>query len=60
MEVQVNLLCVLQSGEFVRRTSIVGENLPKFIFDTSIDAKKRARLLEKEMNEQAKIVQDLR
>jgi len=38
----------------------VGENLPKFIFDTSIDAKKRARLLEKEMNEQAKIVQDLR
>ncbi|XP_052791422.1 bridge-like lipid transfer protein family member 1 isoform X3 [Mya arenaria] len=43
-----------------RRISQVGESLPKFVFDFSIEPKKRARLLEKEMNEQAKIVQDLR
>lgn len=44
---------------FVRRPSLV-EFLPKFVFDTSLDPKKRARLLEKAMNDQAKIVQDLR
>lgn len=36
------------------------EHLPAFVFDTSIDAKKRSKLIEKEMNEQAKIINDLR
>ncbi|XP_053399583.1 bridge-like lipid transfer protein family member 1 isoform X2 [Mercenaria mercenaria] len=49
-----------QQVEYCRRASVVPETLPKFVFDTSLDPKKRARLLEKEMNEQAKIVQDLR
>ncbi len=43
-----------------RRPSAFIESLPKFIFDTSMDPKQRARLTEREMNEQAKIVQDLK
>ena len=43
-----------------RRTSIVMESLPKFVYDTNLDPKHRARLIEKEMNEQAKVVQDLK
>lgn len=35
------------------------DNLPAFLFDSSIDAKKRSKLIEKEMNEQAKIINDL-
>jgi hypothetical protein len=30
------------------------------VFDPSIDAKRRSKLIEKEMNEQAKIINDLR
>ncbi|XP_050452726.1 transmembrane protein KIAA1109 isoform X1 [Cataglyphis hispanica] len=36
------------------------DNLPAFIFDPTLDAKKRSQLIEKEMNEQAKIINDLR
>nr|XP_012134687.1 PREDICTED: uncharacterized protein KIAA1109 isoform X12 [Megachile rotundata] len=36
------------------------DNLPAFVFDPTIDAKKRSKLIEKEMNEQAKIINDLR
>ncbi|XP_069356448.1 bridge-like lipid transfer protein family member 1 [Maniola hyperantus] len=36
------------------------DHLPAFVFDTSIDAKKRSKLIEKEMTEQAKIINDLR
>lgn len=36
------------------------DNLPAFVFDTSLDAKKRSRLIEQEMQEQAKIINDLR
>ncbi|XP_057320080.1 bridge-like lipid transfer protein family member 1 isoform X4 [Microplitis mediator] len=36
------------------------DNLPAFVFDPSLDAKKRSKLIEKEMNEQAKIINDLR
>ncbi|XP_050361994.1 transmembrane protein KIAA1109 homolog isoform X3 [Nymphalis io] len=36
------------------------DHLPPFVFDTSIDAKKRSKLIEKEMTEQAKIINDLR
>lgn len=35
-------------------------NLPAFIFDTHMDPKQRAKLLEIEMNEQAKTVNDLK
>lgn len=34
--------------------------LPAFMFDPSLDNKKRSKLIEKEMNEQAKIINDLR
>lgn len=34
--------------------------LPAFIYDPSLDNKKRSKLIEKEMNEQAKIINDLR
>lgn len=33
--------------------------LPQFVYDTRIDPKMRARMIENEMNEQAKLVQDL-
>ncbi|KAF4529364.1 hypothetical protein B566_EDAN016813 [Ephemera danica] len=36
------------------------DTLPGFVFDPNIDAKKRSKLIEKEMNEQAKIINDLR
>lgn len=36
------------------------DTLPDFIFDTAIDSKKRSMLMEKEMNEQFKIIADLR
>ncbi|XP_065331514.1 bridge-like lipid transfer protein family member 1 isoform X1 [Cloeon dipterum] len=36
------------------------ENLPPFFFDPHIDAKTRSKLIEKEMNEQTKIINDLR
>ncbi|RVE46725.1 hypothetical protein evm_008645 [Chilo suppressalis] len=36
------------------------DHLPAFVFDTSIDSKQRSKLIEKEMNEQAKIINDLR
>ncbi|XP_020299517.1 uncharacterized protein KIAA1109 isoform X4 [Pseudomyrmex gracilis] len=36
------------------------DGLPAFIFDPTLDAKKRSQLIEKEMNEQAKIINDLR
>ena len=36
------------------------ESLPKLLYDTTVDPKQRARLIEKEMNEQAKVVQDLK
>lgn len=34
--------------------------LPAFVFDPTLDNKKRSKLIEKEMNEQAKIINDLR
>ncbi len=36
------------------------EGLPDFVYDTTLDPKTRARLIESEMNEQAKVVQDLK
>lgn len=34
--------------------------LPSFMFDPTLDNKSRSKLIEKEMNEQAKIINDLR
>ena len=34
--------------------------LPAFIYDPKLDNKKRSKLIEREMNEQAKIINDLR
>lgn len=36
------------------------DNLPEFVFDPTIDAKKRSMMMEKEMREQFKIINDLR
>lgn len=36
------------------------DSLPAFMFDSSIDSKKRSKLIEKEMQEQAKIINDLK
>ena len=43
-----------------RKQSLLVEDLPDFVFDSSLDSKTRARLIENEMNEQAKVVQDLK
>ena len=43
-----------------RKISALPEDLPDFVYDPSLDPKTRARLIEKEMNEQAQAVEDLR
>ena len=43
-----------------RKASIIADGLPDFVFDTNLDPKVRARLIENEMNEQAKTVEDLK
>ncbi|XP_064107532.1 bridge-like lipid transfer protein family member 1 isoform X2 [Macrobrachium nipponense] len=43
-----------------RRQTSFNESLPAFIFDPNLDARQRAKLLEIEMNEQAKTVNDLK
>ncbi|KAL5011394.1 hypothetical protein ScPMuIL_009945, partial [Solemya velum] len=45
---------------YLRKGGAMADALPDFVFDSTMDPKQRARLVEKEMNEQAKIVQDLR
>ncbi|KAL3880212.1 hypothetical protein ACJMK2_032469 [Sinanodonta woodiana] len=49
-----------QNETVPRRQSTVADCLPGFVYDTSVDPKLRARLIEKEMNEQARLVQELR
>ncbi len=46
--------------EAPRKLTNLPEGLPDFVYDSSLDAKTRARLIENEMNEQAKVVQDLK
>jgi hypothetical protein len=53
------LLCMQESIN-LRRSRNLTDSLPAFVFDPSLDAKKRSKLIEKEMNEQAKIINDLR
>lgn len=53
------LLC-MQESISLRRSRNLTDSLPAFVFDPSLDAKKRSKLIEKEMNEQAKIINDLR
>lgn len=36
------------------------DHLPAFVFDASLDSKKRSKLIEQEMSEQARIIHDLR
>lgn len=43
-----------------RKSSSLADALPDCVYDPNIDSRTRARLLEKEMNEQAKIVEDLK
>ncbi|XP_059220168.1 bridge-like lipid transfer protein family member 1 isoform X9 [Stomoxys calcitrans] len=47
-----------QRDTFGRRREF--ENLPPFVFDPTIDSKKRSFMMEKEMAEQLKIINDLR
>ena len=46
--------------EAPRKSTNLPEGLPDFVYDTTLDARTRARLIENEMNEQAKVVQDLK
>ncbi|KAF8784884.1 Transmembrane protein KIAA1109 like protein [Argiope bruennichi] len=50
----------VQEPVIARKGSTFVETLPPLFLDPSLDAKKRSRLIEKEMNEQAKIINDLR
>ncbi|KAL8597089.1 hypothetical protein ACOMHN_008162 [Nucella lapillus] len=43
-----------------RRTSLVEDILPEIVFSHDVDPKERARHIEHQMNEQAKVVQDLK
>ncbi|XP_014242068.1 uncharacterized protein KIAA1109 isoform X2 [Cimex lectularius] len=43
----------------LKKSRLTYETIPSFL-DPSIDSKKRSKLIEKEMNEQAKIINDLR
>lgn len=43
----------------LRKQNAVIEGLPDFVYDSSLDSRTRTQLIEKEMNEQAKLVQDL-
>lgn len=49
-----------QESILIKKSKNWTDSLPAFVFDPSIDAKKRSKLIEKEMNEQAKIINDLR
>lgn len=49
-----------QEPVITRKGSTFVDSLPPLFLDPSLDAKKRSRLIEKEMNEQAKIINDLR
>jgi len=53
-------LVSMQESISLRRYRNFTDSLPAFVFDPSLDAKKRSKLIEKEMNEQAKIINDLR
>ncbi|EZA51340.1 hypothetical protein X777_10025 [Ooceraea biroi] len=49
-----------QESILMKKSKNWTDSLPAFIFDPTLDAKKRSQLIEKEMNEQAKIINDLR
>ncbi|XP_063974640.1 bridge-like lipid transfer protein family member 1 isoform X5 [Diachasmimorpha longicaudata] len=49
-----------QESILIKKSKNWTDSLPAFVFDPSLDAKKRSKLIEKEMNEQAKIINDLR
>ena len=44
----------MQESISLRRYRNFTDSLPAFVFDPSLDAKKRSKMIEKEMNEQAK------
>ncbi|XP_062586140.1 bridge-like lipid transfer protein family member 1 isoform X2 [Saccostrea cucullata] len=48
-----------ESMASIRRPSQMMDTLPAYVYDTTMDPKLRFRLIEKEMNEQARVVQDL-
>lgn len=50
---------VSQDGGLVKQKKIL-DSLPSFLFDTSLDMKKRSLLMENEINEQTKVISDLR
>ena len=52
--------CVVQMDLDSRRTSLAEDVLPAIVFSRNIDPKERTRQIEYHMNEQAKVVQDLK
>jgi len=55
-----NVFLHIQESILMKKSKNWTDSLPAFIFDPNLDAKKRSQLIEKEMNEQAKIINDLR
>lgn len=53
------MFCCLQEMMTQRQRKQL-ENIPDFVFDTTLDSKKRALLMEKEIHEQNKTINDLR
>lgn len=49
-----------QESILIKKSKNWTDSLPTFVFHPCIDAKKRSKLLEKEMHEQARIINDLR
>lgn len=48
------------SHDVLQKQKKVLDSLPSFLFDTSLDMKKRSLLMENEINEQTKVISDLR
>ena len=53
-------ICSWQPESGSRRTSLAEDILPEIVFSHDVDPKERARHIEHQMNEQAKVVQDLK
>jgi hypothetical protein len=48
------------SHDVIQKPKKALDSLPSFLFDTTLDVKKRSLLMENEINEQTKVISDLR
>jgi len=59
-EVDSDMVIVDENVTTRRQRTIQIDNLPEFVFDPNIDAAQRTKLMEREMIEQSKTIEDLR